>query len=106
VAREGRAAAQAILKALAGALPPFAEGLPVEAGGALRYAYPQRLVRDASDATLHARAATAHDGWLRVLADGRAVHERRVRALPERRLRLDVAAATLRDAAALTVELA
>jgi len=41
-----------------------------------------------------------------VLADGRAVDERRVRALPERRLRLDVSAATLRDAASLTVELA
>lgn len=106
VAGEGRAAAQAILKALAGALPPFAEGLPVEAGGALRYVYPQRLVRGAGGATLHARAATAHDGWLRVLADGRAVRERRVRVLPERRLRLDVPAATLRDAAALTVELA
>jgi NADPH-dependent 2,4-dienoyl-CoA reductase/sulfur reductase-like enzyme len=106
VAREGREAAQAIRAALAGALPPFAAGLPVEARGALRYAYPQRLVRGGGGATLHARAASAHDGWLRVLADGRAVDERRVRALPERRLRLDVPAATLRDAASLTVELA
>jgi thioredoxin reductase len=106
VAREGREAAHAMRAALAGALPPFAAGLPVEARGALRYAYPQRLVRGGGGATLHARAMMAHVGWLRLLADGRAVDERRVRALPERRLCVEVAAATLRDAAALTVELA
>jgi NADPH-dependent 2,4-dienoyl-CoA reductase/sulfur reductase-like enzyme len=107
VALEGRAAARSALDALAGKLPAAGTARPVEAGGALRYVYPQRFLPDSeAPLRLFVRAAHAHHGVLRVLADGRPVHEQRINALPERRISLCLPADAVRDAAVLRVELA
>ena len=103
---EGAAAAGAILRHLKGDLPSFDQGVPVEAGAGLRYAYPQRLLRGEGRATLFARSATRHDGALRLVADGRVVAEKRVRVLPERRLTMRVEPEVLARAAHLTLDLA
>lgn len=103
VAMEGRAAARAILAALAGRLPA-ATG-PVVAGEGLRYVYPQRFFPGAP-LRLSARAAQAHRGTLRVLADGRELRARRVDVLPERRIELTLPADALRGVDALRIELA
>ncbi|MDJ0391550.1 FAD/NAD(P)-binding oxidoreductase [Roseomonas sp. E05] len=105
-ALEGRAAAHAMLRALAGELPSPDAAVPVTPGGALRYVYPQRLLPGAAPLRLYARAAAEHRGRLRVLADGRLVHERRLHALPERRLTLTLPAGALQGVAALSVDLA
>lgn len=107
VALEGREAARSVLNALAGRLPAAGTARPVEAGGALRYVYPQRFLPDGeAPLRLFARAARAHRGVLRVLADDRPIREQRVDALPERRISLRLPADAVRDAAVLRVELA
>ncbi len=104
-AAEGGAAARAMLRALAGDLPDPAACVRVTAAGALRYVYPQRLVPDGETVTLLARAARAHRGRLRLLADGETVLSRPLAALPERRLRFCVPSARLRGCRTLTAVL-
>ncbi|WP_419897331.1 NAD(P)/FAD-dependent oxidoreductase [Roseomonas sp. USHLN139] len=105
-AAEGAAAAAALLRDLAGTLPAPAEAIPVTPAGALRYVYPQRVFRDAGAITLHARAATAHRGTLRLKAEGRTLVERRIDALPERRITLTIPAGALKDIGRVALELA
>jgi thioredoxin reductase len=88
VAAEGSSAAQSILKALAGGLPDIEAAVTLSVEGALRYAYPQRLLPNDGPITIFARAARAHKGVLRLRARGETLAIRRVNALPERRLRL------------------
>jgi thioredoxin reductase len=104
-AAEGRRAAEAILRALDGGLPDPAEAVPVAAAGALRYVYPQRVIPTGQDITLLARAARAHNGWFRLLADDQEVARRRVSALSERRLTLRVPATRLRGYTSLVATL-
>lgn len=106
VAREGAATARAMLRHLRGDLPPVDQGVAVEAGAGLRYAYPQRLLRGEGAATIFARATGPHDGVLRLRADGRVAAERRIRTLPERRIALRAAADVVARAGYLTLELA
>lgn len=102
-AREGRDAAAAILRALRGDLPDAGTAIAVSLGGALRYAYPQRVVPHDAAQAFHARAATAHRGRLRLVADGRTIAARRVSALPERRLTIRAPAGSLHGIASLDV---
>jgi thioredoxin reductase len=102
-AREGRDAADAILRALRSDLPDPGAAIPVSAGGALRYAYPQRVVPQDAPQAFHARAAAARRGQLRLVGDGRTIAARRVNALPERRLTITAPAGSLHGIAALDV---
>ncbi len=104
-AREGAGAAAAILRALAGGLPPADAAVAVTAGGALRYVYPQRLLPESGVIRLFGRAAQAHRGQLRVFADGRILSSRRVAVLPERRIVIPVAAGDLAGCKTLSVVL-
>jgi hypothetical protein len=104
-AAEGRSAAHAIVRALAGRLSHRERAVPVRADGNLRYVYPQYLLPDESRSALFARAARAHRGRLRVLADGQEVSSRRVNSLPERRLVIDLPNKALRGAQVITVTL-
>ena len=88
VAAEGKSAAHSILKALAGGLPDADAAITLSVEGALRYAYPQRLLPNDGPITIFARAARAHKGVLRLSAGGETLAMRRINALPERRLRL------------------
>src|SRR5581483_1624024 len=105
--REGRAAARAIAAALEGKLPaPTA--IPVQAQGALKYIYPQRIARgDALDGSqlFKARVARAVSGTLTVRVEGKTVWSRRISALPERRIAWPVAASALQGARQITVAL-
>jgi thioredoxin reductase len=95
VSREGRAAAEAILQALDGKLPPPDTAAFVKPAGALRYIYPQRLLpplRPGLPLRLHARALSERHGRLRVHGDGVLLAERRLHALPERRITIELAA--------------
>jgi thioredoxin reductase len=96
VAAEGKSAAHSILKALAGGLPPAAAAITLSVEGALRYAYPQRLLPDGGPITVFVRAARAHKGVLRLSARGETLAVRRINALPERRLRLTFPSERLR----------
>ena len=104
-AGEGAAAAGAILRALRGGLPEPGGALPVLATGAMRYVYPQRVFPDGKTLQFFGRAAQAHAGRLSVLADGKILSERRVRVLPERRLRFSVACEKLQGHTGLSVVL-
>ncbi len=106
VAAEGRRAARAILRALAGTLPDPAFAVPVQCGAGLRYVYPQRIVPAGGRLVFQARASAARKGQLRLLADDRLVASRSVDALPERRLSLALRAEALRGCRAVRVELA
>jgi thioredoxin reductase len=88
VAAEGESAAHAILKALAGGPPDVDAAITLRVEGALRYAYPQRLLPKDGPITIFARAARAHKGVLRLKAGGETLAMRRINALPERRLGL------------------
>jgi hypothetical protein len=88
VAAEGKFAAHSILTALAGGLPDIEAAITLSVEGALRYAYPQRLLPNDGPITIFARAARAHKGVLRLSARGETLAIRRINALPERRLRL------------------
>jgi thioredoxin reductase len=104
-AAEGAAAAGFILRALRGELPAPAGAMPVLAKGALRYVYPQRILPEGKTLHLFGRAAQAHEGRLRVMADATVLSERRVNVLPERRLGFAVACEKLRGHAGLSVVL-
>jgi NADPH-dependent 2,4-dienoyl-CoA reductase/sulfur reductase-like enzyme len=96
VATEGKSAAHSILKALAGGLPDAEAAIPLSVEGALRYAYPQRLLPNDGPITIFARAARAHKGVLRLSARGETLAVQRINALPERRLRLTFSGERLR----------
>ncbi len=96
VAAEGKFAAQAMLEAMEERLPAVDTAIPLRVEGALRYAYPQRLLPDRGAITLFARAARAHKGKLRLMAGGETIASRLVNALPERRLCLSFASERLR----------
>lgn len=96
VAREGKAAAHAILKALDGGLDDGGGATALGVEGALAYAYPQRLLPGEGGITIFSRAARAHKGVLRLTAAGETLAMRRVSALPERRLSLTVPGDRLR----------
>jgi thioredoxin reductase len=104
-AREGAQAARAILRALRGDLPPPDTAIPVSAGGALRYVYPQRVVPERGMVRLHGRALHRHRGRLRVIADGAVLAERHVSVLPERRLSLTLPAHRLQGRRSLQIML-
>ncbi len=98
-AREGRLAAAAIMRHLRGpALPPAAQAIAVAPGGMLRYVMPQRLLPEGRPIRLTGRAlepAARFSAQFSLRDDGRAVAQRSLRALPERRLTLTVPAAAL-----------
>jgi thioredoxin reductase len=105
--REGRAAARAIAAALEGKLPTTTR-IPVQAAGALKYVYPQRIAAGhALDGTqlFKARVQKAARGTLVVRADDNVVWSRRISALPERRLAWPVSTSALQGAARVTVTL-
>lgn len=103
VALEARRIAGHVVRALAGGLPaPRARVVP---GGALAWVTPQRASLSGEVLRLEARAARAHRGVLRVIADGRPVLEKPLSALPERRLTLEVPARRLRGAETIEVRL-
>jgi thioredoxin reductase len=95
-AGEGESAAHAILKALHGGLTDVGAGITLHVAGALRYAYPQRLLPGDGAITIFARAAKSHKGVLRLTAAGQTIAMRRINALPERRLSLTVPGERLR----------
>ena len=100
--REGALAALAILRSLEGRLPSGENTVVVRPGGLLKYIYPQRLVRGEPGAVrLYGRARRQCRGQLLLLADGRVVAMRRLNALPERRLTIDVPSGVLTDASQL-----
>jgi thioredoxin reductase len=105
--REGRAAARAIAAALDSKLPAPA-AIPVEATGALKYVYPQRIAPgEALDGAqlFKARVARAASGTLTVRAGEKIVWSRRISALPERRIAWHVPVAGLQEAGRITVSL-
>ncbi len=105
-ALEGRAAARSILQALHGHAPAPDSAIPVSAEGALRYAYPQRVIPGQGGTTLFARALKEHRGRLRLLADGQVLHDSPLHALPERRIRIPLDTNILAGVTRLTAELA
>jgi thioredoxin reductase len=102
-AGEGSRAAAAILRALRGDLPPAERAIPVSAGGAIRYVYPQRVVPDGGRIRFYGRARAAHRGRLSIVADGQVLSERRISVLPERRISLSIDAASIAGRSAVTV---
>ena len=95
-AGEGKSAAQAILRALQGRLTETDAAITLRVEGALRYAYPQRLLPDEGAITIFSRVDRAHRGVLRLVAGGQTLAARRINALPERRLNLTVPGERLR----------
>lgn len=104
-ALEGRLAAAAILKALAGELPEPGRMITVKAGAGLRYVYPQRLLPGSAPVTLFARAERSCSGTLRVKSGDRDLLARQLTVLPERRLTLSLPAEACRPGEELSVEL-
>ena len=104
-AAEGVQAAAMILRALREGLPAPATALPVTAAGALRYVYPQRLLPGAGPLRLLARTSRPCRGRLVVSADGERLLDRRLHALPERRIAIDLRAASLLGHRGITVAL-
>jgi NADPH-dependent 2,4-dienoyl-CoA reductase/sulfur reductase-like enzyme len=102
-ALEGARAATQILRALRGELPDAAAAIPVTAGGAMRYIYPQRVILDGTQIQLFGRAVHAHKGRLRVMADDTLVYERLIKVLPERRISLTLPGAALAGHKSLSV---
>jgi hypothetical protein len=102
-AGEGSRAAAAILRALRGDLPPAERAIPVSAGGAIRYVYPQRVVPDGGRIRFYGRARAAHRGRLSIVADGQVLSERPISVLPERRISLSIDAASIAGRSAVTV---
>lgn len=93
---EGQRAARAIHAALAGRLPaPGGLRLQLE-GAAIKLALPQVLVGgpagDGAADHLQLRLNRAAKGRLRLMQDGACLVERRLNALPERRIRLPIPA--------------
>ena len=105
--REGRAAARAIAAALQGRLAA-SDGIPVRAGGALSYVYPQRLVAEEPiDAGLlfFGRAKTATKGALVLKGDDRVIWSRKIDTLPERRIAWPVSPKSVQAYKSITVSL-
>lgn len=91
--REGRAAARAIARDLAGTLPPAAPALRLRAAGdAIAWVMPQRLVPGARDGTLQLRAARPVRGRLTVKVNGTRIDGGALDTLPERRILLPLSA--------------
>ena len=84
---EGRATARAIIRALAGGLPPPAPALTL-AGDALKYALPQRPAAGGAHPVLQLRVRRPARGRLRLIVDGAELAARDLSALPERRITL------------------
>lgn len=105
-AQEGAAAARSMLRALGGTLPPPDAAVAVQAAGALRYVYPQRVLPGEGRVRLLARVGTAQQGRLRVSAGGRVLWQRHISALPERRVTIPLDTDLLDGASGVTVELA
>jgi thioredoxin reductase len=105
--REGRAAAQAIVRYLDGKLPSIESTLPVQTEGALSYAYPQRVAPEgpADKLLFLARAAKAVKGQLTVKADDTELLSRRVNVLPERRISWAISPESLKGRQRVTVTL-
>jgi hypothetical protein len=84
---EGRATARAMIRALAGGLPPPAPALTL-AGDALKYALPQRPAAGGAHPVLQLRVRRPARGRLRLIVDGAELAARDLSALPERRITL------------------
>ncbi len=104
-ALEGARAAEQILRALRGELPPPQGAVPVIPGGAMRYVYPQRIIPQEGQIQLYGRAREAHSGRLRAMADGAVVFERRINVLPERRIGIALPGEALAGRGSLSVVL-
>lgn len=102
-AKEGARAAAAILAALRQGLPSPALAIPVTVRGAMRYAYPQRLIAEIDTLRLFGRAATAHQGRLRILADDEVIANRAISILPERRIAVRIRADDLAGRRAVSI---
>ena len=107
--REGRAAAEAILGALANRLPPLPQEIRVQTEGELSYVYPQRVspkgLREASGLMFKGRVKSPVQGILRVLVGEREIWSKRISALPERRIAWSVPAEGLDGQRPITVRL-
>lgn len=105
-ALEGRAAARMILRALEGRLPDLVSAVPVTCGEGVASVWPQRLyAAPRGRIVLHARMETLQRGVLRLSdQEGRAVAQRHIHVLPERRVELRVSAAALAGMSQLRLE--
>jgi len=91
VGREGLAAGKAMAAALGGGLRPPERRVPLRLHGPLRYVYPQcvALPGAAPEGLMpRARASRAVAGTLRLVRNEVELWRRRIRAAPERRIRL------------------
>jgi NADPH-dependent 2,4-dienoyl-CoA reductase/sulfur reductase-like enzyme len=89
--REGAAIADYIADDLAGGLPYAEGGVEVVCGEGLKYAVPQNLARVTRlRGVLQLRVAEAIRGQLRVRAGDMVLYKRRLAALPERRILVDL----------------
>lgn len=93
---EGRAVAAAMVRALAGVLPPPATGRVVRVGDDIAYVVPQRIAGGTDPALdrLQLRATAATRGRLSLRVNGQETAGRSLSALPERRLLLPLPAPT------------
>jgi NADPH-dependent 2,4-dienoyl-CoA reductase/sulfur reductase-like enzyme len=106
--REGCAAGRIIAAVLLGKFKPAEASISVQAGGALSYVYPQRLVAaDPIDPELlfFGRAQTAMRGAVVLRGDDMVISSRRIDALPERRIPWPVAPQSLAAYKSVTVSL-
>ncbi|MDP3340027.1 NAD(P)/FAD-dependent oxidoreductase [Frigidibacter sp.] len=107
---EGCRAGRAITASLRGALPPPGGGLQVLAeGAALKYVLPQRLVPRGCGAgaadILQLRVTRPVAGRLVVTRAGAEIWSGQIRALPERRLTVPIAALPVGETGTLTLRL-
>jgi thioredoxin reductase len=106
--REGCAAGRIIAAVLLGKFKPAEASISVQAGGALSYVYPQRLVvADSIDPELlfFGRAQTAMRGAVVLRGDETVIWSRKIDALPERRIPWPVAPQSLAAYKSVTVSL-
>ena len=102
-AAEGARAAAAIAMALRDGLPSPGGAIAVSVGGAMRYVYPQRLIVEHLPLRLFGRAAAAHQGRLRILADDAVIASRPISVLPERRIAMTIPAGDLAGRHAVSI---
>jgi thioredoxin reductase len=106
--REGCAAGRIIAATLLGKLAPAESGVPVHAGGALAYVYPQRLTAaDPIDPELlfFGRARAAMKGAIVLRGDETVIWSRPITALPERRIPWQASPKDLQSCKSVTVSL-
>jgi thioredoxin reductase len=105
--REGAAIADYIADDLSGGLPCAESGVEVVCGEGLKYALPQSLARVTRlRGVMQLRVAAAVRGQLRVRAGEVVLYRRRISALPERRILLDLENIKLpQDVSQLVVEI-